>query len=291
MTPNLTDLRKIARKRSKYLRGSEAGLLSRAASMERKLNAYVLNTLVPSLQMRNNTIINTTANLNKVNKVAGLKRFMKTVVDLAMLEYYEKQFTGINRLSNQYFNRFEPTDATKERIINRGQLITTGFVDELFDNNEVVKNIQNTIRNSIITEQRTADLRGLLSDQIKGRENKMGLLSSYHYKNGYDEFQGYSRSLDEQYSKALKLNYAFYAGGKIKTTRDFCQQRSGNLYNRETILSWNTVPADWAGRKPDNDILIDMGGYNCRHDFDWVSWELAKRIDPNIERSKFDKIA
>lgn len=290
MTPNLTDLRKIARKRSKYLRGSEAGLLSRAASMERKLNAYVLNTLVPSLQMRNNKIINTTANLNKVNKVAGLKRFMKTVVDLAMLEYYEKQFTGINRLSNQYFNKFEPTDATKERIINRGQLITTGFVDELFDNNEVVKNIQNTIRNSIITEQRTADLKGLLSDQIKGRENKMGLLSSYHYKNGYDEFQGYSRGLDEQYSKALKLNYAFYAGGKIKTTRDFCQQRSGNLYNRETILSWNTVPADWAGRKPDNDILIDMGGYNCRHDFDWVSWELAKRIDPNIERSKFDKI-
>jgi len=285
----MSDLRKIARKRSKYLRDAESGLLSRSDTMQRKLNAYVLNTLVPSLQMRNNQLTNTASNLNKVNKVSGLKRFMKTVVDLAMLEYYEKQFTGINRLSNQYFNKFEPTEATKERIINRGQTITDGFIDELFDNNEIVKSIQNTIRNSIITEQRTTDLKQLLTDQIKGKNDKLGLVSSYHYKNGFDEFQGYSRSLDEQYSKALKLNYAFYAGGKIKTTRDFCQERSGNLYNRETILSWNHTPANWAGRKPDNNILIDMGGYNCRHDLDWISWELAQQLDPNMERSKFDK--
>ena len=285
----MSDLRKIARKRSKYLRDAESGLLSRSDTMQRKLNAYVLNTLVPSLQMRNNQLTNTASNLNKVNKVSGLKRFMKTVVDLAMLEYYEKQFKGINRLSNQYFNKFEPTEATKERIINRGQTITDGFIDELFDNNEIVKSIQNTIRNSIITEQRTTDLKQLLTDQIKGKNDKLGLVSSYHYKNGFDEFQGYSRSLDEQYSKALKLNYAFYAGGKIKTTRDFCQERSGNLYNRETILSWNHTPANWAGRKPDNNILIDMGGYNCRHDLDWISWELAQQLDPNMERSKFDK--
>jgi hypothetical protein len=289
MLPNMSDLRKIARKRSKYLRDAESGLLSRSDTMQRKLNAYVLNTLVPSLQMRNNQLTNTASNLNKVNKVSGLKRFMKTVVDLAMLEYYEKQFKGINRLSNQYFNKFEPTEATKERIINRGQTITDGFIDELFDNNEIVKSIQNTIRNSIITEQRTTDLKQLLTDQIKGKNDKLGLVSSYHYKNGFDEFQGYSRSLDEQYSKALKLNYAFYAGGKIKTTRDFCQERSGNLYNRETILSWNHTPANWAGRKPDNNILIDMGGYNCRHDLDWISWELAQQLDPNMERSKFDK--
>ena len=285
----MSDLRKIARKRSKYLRDAESGLLSRSDTMQRKLNAYVLNTLVPSLQMRNNQLTNTASNLNKVNKVSGLKRFMKTVVDLAMLEYYEQQFKGINRLSNQYFNKFEPTEATKERIINRGQTITDGFIDELFDNNEIVKSIQNTIRNSIITEQRTTDLKQLLTDQIKGKNDKLGLVSSYHYKNGFDEFQGYSRSLDEQYSKALKLNYAFYAGGKIKTTRDFCQERSGNLYNRETILSWNHTPANWAGRKPDNNILIDMGGYNCRHDLDWISWELAQQLDPNMERSKFDK--
>ena len=128
----------------------------------------------------------------------------------------------------------------------------------------------------------------LLTEQIKGKNDKFGVIKSYHYQNGYDKMQNYSRQLDTEFSKALKLNYAIYAGGEIQTTRDFCESRNGNVYNRETILSWNNTPATWAGRKPQNDILIDMGGYNCRHDFDWISYALARRIDPNIEKSEFD---
>ena len=290
MLPNITDLKKIARGRSSFLRAAESGLMARTATMERKLNAYVNSIFIPSLQIRNNKVINTSANLKKINKASGLKRFIKTVVNEYLFSYYEKQFTGINKHSNRYYSSFEPPLAAQKRIIDRGQTITNGFVDELFDNNEVVRGLQQTIRNGIITETRTTDLSTLLTDQIKGKNEKLGSLSSYHYKNGFDEFQGYSRSLDEQFSKELNLNYAYYAGGKINTTRLFCDERSGNIYNRETILSWNHTPADWQGRKENNNILLDMGGWNCRHDFDWVSWQLARRVDPNMERSKFDKI-
>ena len=290
MLPNITDLKKIARGRSSFLRAAEAGLMAKTRTQERKLNSYVLRTFIPSLQIRNNRVINTAANLKKVNKASGLKSFIKEVVNFALFEYYEKQFEGVNKHSNRYYGPFEPTPAAQSRIIGRGQTITNGFVDELFDNNEVVRGLQQTIRNNIITETRTTDLSALLTDQIKGKGDKLGGLTSYHYKNGYDEFQGYSRSLDEQFSKELNLNYAYYAGGKITTTRVFCDERSGNIYNRETILSWNDTPADWQGRKENNNILIDMGGWNCRHDFDWVSWPLARRVDPNMERSKFDKI-
>ena len=290
MLPRITDLRKIARARSSYLRAAESGLLTKAKSQERKLNSYVLRTFIPSLQIRNNRVINTSANLKKINKASGLKRFLKEVVNLALFNYYEKQFKGINRHTTRYYGEFKPTEAAQERIINRGLTITDGFINELFDNNDIVKGLQQTIRNGIITEARTSDLSALLTQQIKGKEQKLGAVTSYHYKNGFDEFQGYSRSLDEQFSKELNLNYAFYAGGQIKTTREFCQQRSGNIYNRETILSWNHTPANWQGRKENNNILIDMGGWNCRHDFDWVSWPLARRVDPNMERSKFDKI-
>jgi hypothetical protein len=290
MLPNITDLKKIARGRSSFLRAAEAGLMAKTRTQERKLNSYVLRTFIPSLQIRNNRVINTAANLKKVNKASGLKRFIKEVVNFALFEYYEKQFEGVNKHSNRYYGQFEPTEAAQKRIINRGQTITNGFVDELFDNNDIVKGLQQTIRNNIITETRTSDLSTLLTDQIKGKADKLGAVTSYHYKNGYDEFQGYSRSLDEQFSKELNLNYAYYAGGQIKTTRVFCSERSGNIYNRETILSWNHTPADWQGRKENNNILIDMGGWNCRHDFDWVSWPLARRVDPNMERSKFDKI-
>lgn len=290
MLPNITDLKKIARGRSSFLRAAESGLMSKTATTERKLNSYVLRTFIPSLQIRNNKVINTSSNLKKINKASGLKSFIKEVVNFYLFEYYEKQFKGINKGSNQYYGQFKPTAAAQKDIMNRGQTISDGFIDELFDNNDIVKGLQQTIRNGIITETRTTDLSTLLTDQIKGKQNKLGAVSSYHYKNGFDQFQGYSRGLDEQFSKELNLNYAYYAGGKIKTTRLFCDERSGNIYNRETILSWNHTPATWQGRKDNNNILIDMGGYNCRHDFDWVSWPLARRVDPNMERSKFDKI-
>ena len=85
----------------------------------------------------------------------------------------------------------------------------------------------------------------------------------------------------------LNLNYAIYAGGKIKTTREFCLSRSGKVYNRETIEGWNSQ--EWQGKIEGGDVLIDAGGYNCRHDYDWISYELAKRINKDIQKSTYDK--
>ena len=44
----------------------------------------------------------------------------------------------------------------------------------------------------------------------------------------------------------LDLNYAIYAGGTINDTRVFCSERNGQVFNRETILGWNEVPATLA---------------------------------------------
>ena len=287
--PTITELQKIARKRSAILRKSENGLLARAANMERKLNAYVLGTLFPSLDISGGQVRNTTANLNKINKATGLKKFMKTVVNLEMFRYYDKQFNSLEGATTKYFSPFEPSLAAQKNILKRGSLVVDGFVDSLFDNTDIVSSIQSTVRTAISSEQQTSTLQQLLTDQIKGKKDRLGVVSSFHSKNGKDDFQAYSRSLDDAFSKELNLNYAIYAGGEINSTRDFCEDRNGKVFNRETILSWNHTPAEWQGRKPENDILIDMGGFNCRHDFDWISFALARRIDVNMKRSEFDK--
>lgn len=287
--PKLKDLENKARKRSETLRDSETGLLSTAEKLQRRLNAYILNFLLPGLEYneQTNTIKNSNANLKKINEAKGLKRFLKNVVNLGFLEYYEKQFNKIDKNTLGYFNLYEPNEATNERILNRGGTVTGGFLDELFDNNQISRSLQNTIRNAILSEQNRTDVKKLLTEQIKGKADKLGILQSYHYENGLNEFQAYSRSLDEQFSKALKLNYAIYAGGEIQTTRVFCDERNGNVYNRETILSWDNL--EWQGKKPDNNILIDLGGYNCRHDLEWISYELAQILNPDIEKSKLDE--
>jgi hypothetical protein len=223
----------------------------------------------------------------KINKASKLKQFVKNVINQALFAYYEQQYNGIQTRSDRYFNAFNPTEATVKKVNNRMKTSIDGFIDDLFDNNKIVSDIQATIRSGITTNQRVSDLKNLLSTQIKGREGKFGTLESFHYQNGYNSFQSYARGLDDEFSKVLKLNYAIYAGGEIKTTRHFCEERNGNVYNRETILSWDSL--EWQGKKENNNILIDLGGYNCRHDLDWISFQLAKRINPEIEKSKFDK--
>jgi len=256
------------------MRRAESGLMDLAKAMQRKLNSFVLKTFVPSLDIRNNQLVNNAKNLRKVNAASSIKRFMKNVVN-ANIEYY---------------NPFEPSPKLEKNIMGRAQIEKEGFFNDLFDNNDILKKMQNSLRNGVITEQITNELNSVLTKQIEGTPDKLGIVASYHYQNGYDEFQSYSRSIDEQFSKQLNLNYAFYAGGVISDTRDFCRRRSGKLFNRETIESWNYVPANWSGRKENNNILIDMGGWNCRHDFDWISWELAKRVDPDMQRSKYDNV-
>lgn len=287
--PTVTSQQKIARIRGKLLRQSEKGLMKIAGSQERKLNNYVLNNLLPELDISGGQIKNTTANLRKINRATGLKAFIKKVVNVFMFGYYDKQFDKLEGATTDYFSPFEPTAPSQKRILDRGKEIVNGFVDSLFDNNQIVRGIQNTIRNGITSEQKVSELKAFITEQIKGKETKLGIVSNYHSVNGRDQFQAYSRSLDEEFSKNLGLNYAIYAGGTINDTREFCLDRNGQVFNRETILEWNTVPANWQGRKPNNNILIDMGGFNCRHDFDWISFALAKRINPEIEKSSFDK--
>lgn len=287
--PKIKDLDDKAKKRFETLRDSEKGLLSTGEKLQRKLNAFILGEFLPLLEYdeKTNTIKNTNANLKKVNDAKSLKRFLKNVVNFGFLEYYEKEFKKIDKKTLSFFNLYGPEEATSDRILNRGATVTTGFLDELFDNNQISRSLQTTLRNAVISNQNRTDVKTLLSDQIKGKEDKLGLIQKYHYENGYNEFQAYSRSLDEQFSQALKLNYAIYSGGEILKTRPFCEERNGNVYNRETIESWDAL--EWKGKKPDNNIFIDLGGFNCIHDLVWISYELAVQLEPGIKKSKYDQ--
>ena len=287
--PRTTDLRAKNAKRSNLITRSEKGLIKQSGSLQRNLNAFLLNEFLPSLAIdeNTNTIRNTTANLKKVNNSAKLKKFIRDKVNPVLQKYYLTQFSKIENRTVSYFNEFDPTDATKKRLINRANTVADGFIDDLFSNNQVVKDIQDTFRKAVTAGMSVSELQNTITDQVKGRNDQMGIIENFQYNNGYNEFQKQARGLDEDFSQALNLNYALYAGTEIKTTRKFCLSRIGKVYNRETILSWQDL--NWQGKEKNHQILIDLGGYNCRHDLDWMTFELAKRLNPNIEKSKFDK--
>ncbi len=282
-------LNKIARSRGVFVDKSEKGLLARANVLQNRLDSYIIKILVPSLDIKNGKIVNSAANLKRINKISGLKKFINEVINLSMYEYYDKQYRGLESRTTPYFDLLGATSKNDKKVIGNGKISIDGFLNSLFDNNDIARQLQSTIRTAINSNREVSELNTLLTEQIKGKDDKFGIIQSFHYNNGgYDSFQKYTRTLDEGFSKVLNLNYAIYAGGKIKTTREFCLSRSGKVFNRETIESWNNIKT-WQGKIEGGDVLIDAGGYNCRHDYDWISYELAKRINTDIQKSTYDK--
>ena len=288
--PTITELNKLGNKRRATVKDAQKGLIEKAEKLQRKLNAYILNDLINTLEKdEENNLKNTSENLKKINKATKLKSFLKNVVNVVLFDFYITEFNKITKQTGKYFAPFGPTPAAIKRIEGRGEIVTEGFLNELFDNNQISRSIQQTISKGITSNQNVTEIKSVLTEQIKGKGDKMGIVQSYHYQNGYNEIKAQARALDNEFSKALNLNYAIYQGGEKSTTRDFCSNRVGGVYTREEILTWNHTPATWAGRMENNDILIDLGGWNCGHKLGWISYELAKRMNPAIEKSKYDE--
>ena len=75
-------------------------------------------------------------------------------------------------------------------------------------------------------------------------------------------------------------------------------KRHGKLFSREEIEKFGTPQDQYGGytNKSEGEFqgktdpynpFIDMGGYNCRHQYRWISEDLAKNIEP--ERFKTGK--
>lgn len=288
MKPKISKLRKASKAKQKQVDNAQDDLLTLAGKLQNELSSFVFSVVMPSLDIRDGMIVNSTKNLRRINNSTRLKSFLKNTINKKLAALYVNSFKSLNESVSGYYGNYDSlTKSMREQILNRANLGAEGFIETLFDNNEVQKQIQDTLRGAVSSSLSVEDIQATLKAQIEGTEEKMGTLESFHYSNGRDEFQRYTRGLDEQFSQRLNLNYAIYQGGEITTTRQFCEERNNKVFNRETIAEWQNE--DFQGKMKGHDIFVDAGGYNCRHNYDWISFEMAKRLDPEIEKSKFDK--
>jgi len=116
------------------------------------------------------------------------------------------------------------------------------------------------------------DLRRSLEDAIINK----GVSEKYFARWTGDIYSQYQRASANIIRKELGLKHARYAGGLIETSRPFCEERNGNVYDEEEIESW--ADEDFAGKSDPYDPIIDCGGYNCRHRLDWISEELFDEL-------------
>lgn len=280
--PTVTKLRKIATKKRRQIELSEKRLKESLKRLQFRLNAFMIKEIIPQLETDENGNIRKTKN-NAVRLKANerLRKLVNNDVQKELRELFNKEYAKIKNATDRYFREFNPTRKQQIAIKKQNRRLITIFKKRMIANIKVNTMISSLLSENIKEGANIKDLRKDMTDFITGRDRLGVLEHEFWQKDGLEQFQVHARSLSQAYSKKLSLDYAIYAGGEILTTREFCDERNGQVFTREEIASWQSE--EWQGKKKNHNIFIDVGGYNCRHEYDWISFELAVRLRPDLK--------
>ena len=199
-----------------------------------------------------------------------------------------KRSMGLNKqyFESQYGGRH--AKLATEIIQRQFSIVTSQFVNSYKQSTDVAVAVRKMVLSAIQRGISFADFQAEAKTLIEGDADRLGVAENYTlYKTRVqDSFAEYDRAVQDRYADRLNLNYCIYQGGEIETTREFCDERNGKVYTRDEVLEWQNE--DWQGKKTDHRILLDCGGYNCRHVYNWISREVAVQLRPGIPLSKFD---
>ncbi len=240
----------------------------------------------------------------KIKNTLRNKRMLSTV-DAVFSDYVKTEgvviakamVDGINKIldfNGKYYKGLNgsvdlvPINSTTQEFIKswlglkgNGALEGNGYLAKTISDPKILGELKNVALRSVMSQQGMNDTKQTISDFIQGNKEQAGLLERYHRNFVYDTYSQVDRVAAGLYADRLDLNYAIYEGGIIKTTRPFCRARNGKVFTREEIATMQP-----AGSIPPNyNPFTDMGGYGCRHHWNWIPYEVAILYRPDLKEA------
>ena len=260
---------------------------------QNKLFKYITDTFLPSLETDENEALVPTdkmlfipsrldAYYDQFNE-EEIKPIVSTFVsDIGKLLKYNKK----------YYDEVKPSDEhgqIKESVLGAlgisGAVIAGGsLLFNILTDRAAIAAIKTVVMAGIGTGLTITSLKIALKETIVQKSG--GLIKSLFNERLPDPYVKVDRFIGKKYQVALKLNYAIYQGGTIGTSREFCIERNNKVFSREEIAKFGTSADKWdgytdkakgqfQGKSDPYDPFQDLGGYNCRHFYSWISDELA----------------
>lgn len=284
------NLKSNSKERGNKIAEQEKALAALSKTLQKRFFDALMKEIRNDLTISNGQIVNSNENLQRVQASTLTTRIWDGIVGKEVSQFFTKRLNELIESNTQYFSYFKPQNwsLTKDIVIDKVKRVSADFLANYRQSETVAMGIKQAVVSAVARQVSYVDMRTEMLSLIDGTPDKLGIIENYNIVQTrlQDAFSDYDRLLQNEYAQRLNLNYAIYQGGLIGTSRTFCDERNAGVYNKETILSWQNE--DWQGKKKGHNILVDAGGYNCRHYYDWISYELAKQLNPDIQKSIFD---
>lgn len=139
------------------------------------------------------------------------------------------------------------------------------------------------LNSAVANGENLDDLIDELKDLMISTDTKKGLLQRYVSQVASDSITQFNANYTQALVQGTTIEFYFYDGTTIKGTRPFCSKHQQKYYHKEEvellgmgkeINGVNLPPDQLKGRisgTNKNNIFINRGGWNCRHQFMPVS--------------------
>lgn len=207
---------------------------------------------------------------------------------------YGDDLLGITLMSSNAFKAILPdTQATIKYMTQARELVLQqmgvqvgpgnklivkpgGYLDKLTRGSQVQEEITDLLRRNMTVSSSFKDFQADARNIILGSDQVNGAMQRYFRTYVYDTFSGVHASYDNYVAKEAGLNSFIYAGTIIADSRPFCVQHCNKVYSRRIIRRWEKQT--WKGKNKEVPFVISRGGYNCRHQLNWITDEMAASL-------------
>ena len=283
-------------------------------TVQESLRRKMIKELLPTFTLKDDKVANSIANQRRLAEVKDIFDIWAKNDGVRLADQIARSISTTSKLSEQYYYSTISRSTASKTAINKAVNTTFkgmssrygisigktgaisarpgGYIISSITNDAVSRGLQSVIQKSILTGEPIRSLKQSI-DTALGMGNNSGILERNIIEAMPSPALVSDRELNVQVSQNLELNFAFFQGGTIKTTRDFCDLRNNKVFSREEIAKFGTSADEYGGytnksagefqgKTKDYNPFVDLGGYNCRHSLDWISDELAKTFRPEL---------
>jgi len=290
----INNLNKLSDKKNNFIEYSLNEYNKSLEKLDKRLYEQFLDNYITKFTITDGKIALNERNLRLLDNIEGefdkfnriyqtpvlqtLSSNMLAVTDFQIDYYLEMGFS--EKLLQKIAKSAEIDKALRMRIgIGLdGKVIENSFIGQLANGTRLKEDLKTYVIRSITNKASLTDFQKGFKELLISTEETNSLLTRYSKRFVHDTFFQVARAEDKVFADRLELNHAIFSGSKIKTTREFCAERIGQVFSRAEIETWAEL--EWAGKSDPYDPYIDIGGWNCRHDFRFISYDLAVYLAP-----------